>query len=183
VVSASGGDLAAAREACKAAKVGIVLGISERVKGGHQLLNSLVFTNSAGTLLGTHRKLQPTYAERYIWSQGSGHTLRTYGFDRSENESFTVGGLCCWENTMNLARQSLIESGHQILAAAWPALSTPVPNEKHGSVLLRFEQFVKVQLFHASSTVSTVAEDGSEYSRSHEYIMHCQLGDPCQPNL
>ena len=25
---------------------------------------------------------------------------------------------------MNLARQSLIESGHQILAAAWPALST-----------------------------------------------------------
>jgi predicted amidohydrolase len=124
VVSASGGDLAPVREACKAAKVGIVLGISERVKGGHQLFNSLVFINSAGTLLGTHRKLQPTYAERYIWSQGSGHTLRTYGFDRSENESFTVGGLCCWENTMNLARQSLIESGHQILAAAWPALST-----------------------------------------------------------
>jgi nitrilase len=47
VVSASGGDLAGVREACKAAKVGIVLGVSERVKGGHQLFNSLVFINSA----------------------------------------------------------------------------------------------------------------------------------------
>ena len=126
IVSASGGDLATVRAACKESEVGIVLGISEGVAGGHQLFNSLLFIDSSGTLLGTHRKLRPTYAERYVWSQGSGHTLRTYDFSRneSENEQFSVGGLCCWENTMNLARQSLIESGHQISAAAWPALST-----------------------------------------------------------
>jgi len=52
IVSAKGGDLAAVREACKAAKVGIVLGVSERVRGSHQLFNSLVFIDSTGTLLG-----------------------------------------------------------------------------------------------------------------------------------
>ncbi|KAK7749150.1 hypothetical protein SLS62_008438 [Diatrype stigma] len=33
-------------------------------------------------------------------------------------------GLACWENTMNLARQTLIEEGQEIHAGAWPALST-----------------------------------------------------------
>jgi hypothetical protein len=84
-----------------------------------------------------------------------------------------------------IVRDSLLDLGtfslECIITGAgtnWRVLGKPMPNEKHGSVLLRFEQFVKVQLLHACSIASTVAEDGSEYSRSHEYIMHCQLADP-----
>ncbi|CAF1156723.1 unnamed protein product [Didymodactylos carnosus] len=87
--------------------------------GGHTCFNSQVYIDSNGALLGVHRKLQPTYVERVVWAQGGGYTLRT--FDSSMGK---VGGLACWEHTMNLARQALVSEGEQIHAAAWPALST-----------------------------------------------------------
>lgn len=37
---------------------------------------------------------------------------------------YNLGGLCCWENTMNGARQALIEQNQHVHAGAWPALST-----------------------------------------------------------
>lgn len=98
----------------------IVLGISERVAGGYTLFNSQVFIASDGRIKGVHRKLQPTYVERMVWAQGSGHTLRIY----DSLGDFKIGGLCCWENTMNLSRQALIIDGQEIHAGAWPALST-----------------------------------------------------------
>ncbi|RYP82336.1 hypothetical protein DL770_005595 [Monosporascus sp. CRB-9-2] len=87
--------------------------------GGHTLFNSQAFIDRDGTLLGVHRKLQPTYIERAVWAQGSGHTLRTW-----PSSIGRIGGLVCWENTMNLARQAIIEEGQIIHAGAWPALST-----------------------------------------------------------
>jgi nitrilase len=35
-----------------------------------------------------------------------------------------IGALACWEHTMNLARQALIEQDEEIHAALWPSLST-----------------------------------------------------------
>ena len=67
-----------------------------------------------------HRKLQPTYAERYIWGQGDGSTLlapEMPGVGR-------VSALCCWEHTMNLARQAMIDLQGRVHAALWPSLST-----------------------------------------------------------
>lgn len=104
---------------CREKKVAIALGISERVEGGHTIFNSLVFIDADGSILGTHRKLQPTYVERAVWAQGSGHTLSVYASSVGR-----IGGLACWENTMNGARQSLIEDRQEIHAAVWPALST-----------------------------------------------------------
>src|SRR5699024_3605486 len=63
--------------------------------------------------------LQPTYAERIVWGQGGGATLNVHHMQVG-----AVGGLACWEHTMNLARQAYIDQGEQIHAAAWPALST-----------------------------------------------------------
>ncbi|WP_038345090.1 carbon-nitrogen hydrolase family protein [Acinetobacter sp. A47] len=99
--------------------VAIVMGISERLTGTRTCFNSQVFIDSDGTLLGVHRKLQPTYVERIVWAQGGGNTLKTF-----RSSLGILGGLACWEHTMNLARHTLITQGEMIHAASWPALST-----------------------------------------------------------
>jgi predicted amidohydrolase len=114
-----GPEIALIREAAAAHGIAVVMGISERPAGQHTCFNSAVFLDRDGTLLGVHRKLKPTYAERYIWGEGDGSSLSVFGSTVGR-----IGGLACWEHTMNLARQSLIEDGEQIHAALWPALST-----------------------------------------------------------
>jgi nitrilase len=55
-----------------------------------------------GELLGTHRKLKPTGAERLIWGEGDGSTLTVLNTPLGK-----IGGLICWENYMPLARMAL----------------------------------------------------------------------------
>ncbi len=105
------------QEAAREAKVNVVLGVSER--DGGTLYNTQVHIDEHGVLLGKHRKLQPTYAERYVWGQGDGSTLSVF-----DTRLGRVGGLVCWEHTMNLARQALILKGEQVHAASWPGLAT-----------------------------------------------------------
>lgn len=126
VVDDRSAEMTSIRTACRTSSVAISLGISERMSGGYTLFNSQVNIDSDGTLLGVHRKIQPTYAERAVWAQGSGHTLRTYPFRIAggDSDAINVGGLCCWEHTINGARQALIVQKQQIHAGAWPALST-----------------------------------------------------------
>jgi predicted amidohydrolase len=104
---------AAAREA----SVNVVIGVSER--DGGTLYNTQLHIDERGVLLGKHRKLQPTYAERYVWGQGDASTLTVF-----DTRLGRVGGLACWEHVMNLARQALIVQGEQIHAASWPGLQT-----------------------------------------------------------
>ncbi|MGU4701508.1 carbon-nitrogen hydrolase family protein [Burkholderia cepacia] len=118
-VEAGGAEIQAIQVAARSAGVAVILGISERMKDGYTCFNSQVFIDTDGTRLGVHRKLQPTYVERVVWGQGGGYTLNV--FDSTLGK---IGGLACWEHTMNLARQSLINQGQQIHAAAWPGLST-----------------------------------------------------------
>lgn len=120
VVEHNGEDMSAVQDACRRTGVAINLGISERIAGGHTLFNSQVTVDSDGSILGVHRKLQPTYVERMVWAQGNGSTLRNWPLSLGYN----LGGLACWENTMNGARQALITQGQHIHAGAWPALST-----------------------------------------------------------
>lgn len=103
--------------AARAAGVMVVIGVNER-EGG-TLYNTQVFISSSGQLLGKHRKLQPTFAERTVWGQGDASTLSTW-----QTDAGVVGGLVCWEHTMNLARHALIGQGEQIHAGSWPGLST-----------------------------------------------------------
>jgi nitrilase len=63
-------------------------------------------------LLGTHRKLKPTAAERLIWGEGDGSTLTVV-----ETEFGKVGGLICWENYMPLARMAMYGKGVDIYLA------------------------------------------------------------------
>ncbi|OTA79667.1 hypothetical protein M434DRAFT_25690 [Hypoxylon sp. CO27-5] len=100
-------------------KVVVVLGVSERMRGGHTLFNSIVTIDADGTILGVHRKVQPTWAERLVWGQGSGYTLKTY---EPKGAGYRIGGLACWEHTMNGARQALIDQGQHVHVGCWPAL-------------------------------------------------------------
>lgn len=127
----------AIQAACRAGGVTISLGVSERTANGYTLYNSQVNIDSRGTILGVHRKLQPTYAERFVWGQGDGSTLRVWRVDNvvrnddndsskaaAKKQSYNLGGLACWENTMNGARQALIEQNQHVHVGAWPALSS-----------------------------------------------------------
>ncbi|KAI1208292.1 carbon-nitrogen hydrolase [Annulohypoxylon truncatum] len=112
-------DLTEVQAACAKSGIVVVLGISERMRGGHTIFNSIVTIDSDGTILGVHRKLQPTWAERLVWGQGSGYTLKTY---EPKGAGYRIGGLACWEHTMNGARQALIDQGQHIHVGCWPAL-------------------------------------------------------------
>ncbi|MAB27473.1 MAG: hypothetical protein CL580_07450 [Alteromonadaceae bacterium] len=118
-VTIDGPEMKLIGDACREADVSIVIGISERRVGGHTCHNSAVFITPENGVVGAHRKLQPTYAERYIWGQGDGSTLIA-----PLTPAGRVSALCCWEHTMNLARQAVIEQQPDIHAALWPSLST-----------------------------------------------------------
>ena len=107
-------------EAAARLRVGIVMGISERVRDapGHgTLFNSLLYFAEDGRLVNHHRKLIPTYSERMVWGQGDAAGLR---IAKVHNVNF--GGAICWEHWMPLTRQHLHNAGEQIHIAAWPTV-------------------------------------------------------------
>lgn len=98
----------------------VVIGVNERDPYSMgTLYNTLVFISDAGELLGTHRKLVPTWAEKLTWAGGDGSSLRVYdtGIGR-------LGGLACGENTNTLARFALLAQGENVHTANYIALPT-----------------------------------------------------------
>jgi predicted amidohydrolase len=96
-------------------------------KHGSTLYNSLLYLDSHGQLLGTHRKLMPTGPERMVWGQGDGSSLLVFDppFGR-------LGGLICWENYMPLARAAMYAQGLDILLApTWDRGETWVARLRH----------------------------------------------------
>ncbi|HEY7003708.1 MAG TPA: carbon-nitrogen hydrolase family protein [Gaiellaceae bacterium] len=103
--------------AAQEAGVHVVAGIHERDAdfSTGTIYNSLLFISSEGEILGTHRKLVPTHAERIVWGQGDGSTLHVF-----ETPLGRLGGLICWEHWMPLTRFTMHAKGEQIHVAAWP---------------------------------------------------------------
>jgi len=101
-------------EAARSAGVYLCVGVIERdtTYGGGTLFCTLLYLGPDGSLLGTHRKLKPTAAERLIWGEGDGSTLTAI-----ETPFGTVGGLICWENYMPLARMAMYGKGVDIYLA------------------------------------------------------------------
>jgi nitrilase len=104
------------RLCCAAAKAGVtvVIGVNERNSeaSGTTLYNTLLFIGSDGSLLGKHRKLVPTAAERLVHAWGDGSTLKVYDLPIGR-----LSGLICWENYMPLARYAMYAWGSQLYAA------------------------------------------------------------------
>ncbi len=101
-------------DAARDANVAVIMGMNEKdaAGSGSTLYNSMLYIGSDGEILGKHRKMIPTAAERLVWGRGDGSDLDVYEFPFGR-----VGGLICWENYMPLARYALTAWGMQILAA------------------------------------------------------------------
>jgi aliphatic nitrilase len=102
--------------AAKRAGSFVVMGMSER--SGGSLYNTLLYFDDHGEIIGKHRKLQPTMAERIIWGRGDGANLKVYDTPLGK-----IGGLICWEHTMDLARFALISQGEEVHISAYPGIS------------------------------------------------------------
>jgi len=104
------------RMGAAAADAGVFLcvGVIERdsTYSGGTLFCTLLYIGPDGSLLGKHRKLKPTAAERLIWGEGDGSTLTAI-----DTPLGTVGGLICWENYMPLARMAMYGKGVEIYLA------------------------------------------------------------------
>jgi nitrilase len=92
---------AAARQAGAYLALGVIERDTPRTAVG-TLYCTLLYFGPDGRLLGLHRKLKPTGAERLIWGEGDGSTL-----DVLNTPLGRIGGLICWENYMPLARMAL----------------------------------------------------------------------------
>lgn len=100
--------------AAQRANAYVAVGVIERVDAyrGGTLYCTLLYFGPDGRLLGKHRKLKPTAAERLVWGEGDGSTLTAV-----PTEFGTVGGLICWENYMPLARMAMYNKGVDIYLA------------------------------------------------------------------
>src|SRR5260221_3802192 len=83
----------------------------------------MLFIGDDGTLLGKHRKLMPTCAEKLTWSHGDGSSLRIY-----DTAIGPLGGLACGENTNTLARFALLAQGELVHVAAYISLPVAPPD-------------------------------------------------------
>jgi len=101
-------------KAARDAGVYLAIGVVERDRefGGGTLYCTLLYFGPDGQLLGKHRKLKPTAAERLIWGEGDGSTLTVI-----DTKYGKIGGLICWENYMPLARMAMYAKGVGIYLA------------------------------------------------------------------
>ena len=99
-------------ECARENQVFLTVGVTERDTINKTLYCSLLYFGPDGTLLGKHRKLKPTAAERLVWGEGDGTTLCTF-----DTEIGKLGGLICWENYMPLARMAMYKKGVEIYVA------------------------------------------------------------------
>ena len=116
-VEADGAELRQITEAARDLGVFVYLGITERATSSARgtVYATLVAIDPQAGVVGTHRKLMPTYEERLVWGTGDGHGLQVHRYGGTR-----VGGLNCWENWMPQARHALYAQGEELHVSIWP---------------------------------------------------------------
>jgi nitrilase len=97
-----------------AAQVGsyVVCGVIEKEETTSTVYCTALFISPEGKILGKHRKLKPTAAERLIWGEGDGSTLPVFSTPFGK-----IGAVICWENYMPLLRAAMYGKGTRIYLA------------------------------------------------------------------
>ncbi len=119
-----------------------------------------------GEIVGRHRKLVPTGAERLVWANGNDHLLTVIDVG-----GVKVGSLICWENYMPLARMAMYERGVDVLLApTWDNSDEWVPTLRHiakeGQIFV-----VGVTAFLRGSDVPRDLSDADElYGGDDDYL-------------
>jgi nitrilase len=101
----------------------IVIGINERGQSYGEIYNTNLIIDNKGNLIGKHRKLVPTWAEKLTWTSGDGSSLKVY-----DTEIGPIGTLACGENTNTLARFTLLSQGELIHIANYISLPVAPPD-------------------------------------------------------
>jgi nitrilase len=109
-VTVPGPETQAIGDAARDAQLYVTIGVIER-DGGTLYCTALYF-GPDGRLLGKHRKLMPTAAERLCWGFGDGSTL-----DTVPTPWGPMGAVICWENYMPLLRMAMYGKGIAIYCA------------------------------------------------------------------
>ncbi|ALM47702.1 aliphatic nitrilase [Flavobacterium psychrophilum] len=110
-------------EAAKETNTHIVIGVNERGQSFGELYNTNLIIDNKGNLVGKHRKLVPTWAEKLTWTGGDGSSLKVYN-----TEIGPIGTLACGENTNTLARFALLAQGELIHIANYISLPVAPPD-------------------------------------------------------
>ncbi|WP_396180716.1 carbon-nitrogen hydrolase family protein [Flavobacterium sp.] len=111
---------------CLAAKendMHVVIGINERGSSFGEIYNTNLIIDNKGVIIGKHRKLVPTWAEKLTWTSGDGSSLKVY-----DTEIGPIGTLACGENTNTLARFALLAQGELIHIANYISLPVAPPD-------------------------------------------------------
>jgi len=123
-VQIPGPEIAIVCNAARETGTYVVMGLNERSPISLGVLyNTLVFIAPTGHIIGKHRKLVPTWAEKLTWTGGDGSSLRVY-----DTELGRLGGLACGENTNTLARFALLAQGELLHVASYIALPVAPPD-------------------------------------------------------
>ena len=112
-VEIPGKETDALAKAAKEAGAHLVMGVVECDKKymSGTLYCTILYFSPDGSILGKHRKLKPTAAERIIWGEGK---KMPPVFDTKIGK---LGGLVCWENYMPMARMALYQQGVELYTA------------------------------------------------------------------
>lgn len=110
-------------EAAKEYNCHVVIGINERGQSMGEIYNTNLIINNKGEIIGKHRKLVPTWAEKLTWTGGDGSSLKVY-----DTEIGPIGTLACGENTNTLARYTLLTQGELIHIANYISLPVAPPD-------------------------------------------------------
>ena len=101
-------------------RIHVVIGVNERASHSvGTIYNTLVTLGEDGRILGRHRKLVPTWAEKLTWAPGDASALRVH-----DTSIGPLGSLACGENTNTLARFALLAQGELVHVASY--ISLPV---------------------------------------------------------
>ncbi|HEY0091693.1 MAG TPA: carbon-nitrogen hydrolase family protein [Flavobacterium sp.] len=114
------------KKICDAAKqysCHIVIGVNERGESYGEIYNTNLIIDNTGKIIGKHRKLVPTWAEKLTWTSGDGSSLKVY-----KTYLGPIGTLACGENTNTLARFTLLSQGELIHIANYISLPVAPPD-------------------------------------------------------
>jgi aliphatic nitrilase len=122
-ITADGLEVKRICDAAKEFNIHIVIGINERGTSFGEIYNTNLIIDNLGNLIGKHRKLVPTWAEKLTWTSGDGSSLKVY-----QTEIGPIGTLACGENTNTLARFALLAQGELIHIANYISLPVAPPD-------------------------------------------------------
>lgn len=122
-ITADGSEVKRICDAAKEFNIYIVIGINEQGISFGEIYNTNLIIDNLGNLIGKHRKLVPTWAEKLTWTSGDGSSLKVY-----KTEIGPIGTLACGENTNTLARFALLTQGELIHIANYISLPVAPPD-------------------------------------------------------